>query len=835
MGECYTRLRDIYDPEELPDSVLKEFEGMMEKLKEKMSPGDAMVEFRQKIEAQAKIFEENNVRERLLKSIDSQKIKQRIEMTKNPLFAGNPGEAGLSNMGGSDLPVAGAVEVPHVRRMAIHQLFSTMLEKGIETVQGLRPMLEDGSLDREIMQELFHFGTDKAGSTGSALAQNAAKVVKALNDALIQELERATGVKLGRVDNFITKTVHVGEKLLTAGKEQWVKDILPKLDLEKTFGPILGKDMEYVKKELAGAWESIVKNESGVGGGKGELHSRTFQWKDGNSFYDYNKQYGPGDLYTMLRRRIDAVSRSSALMEFFGSDPQGGFEQIINFLGKQEGAESGVRFDYKQNYMRALFKEVSGNNSIPGTHAGYVLSNLMMSHNNLTNLNNVGLRSFFTNIGSGVAAISANTGKNVLSSFVQLIGEAAKTVSKETMAQAAEHYGLFHQDFMDGLRSDLRSMGIGPDFKEAVAEAIKQGKLTPEAARQILEKSQAYQRTFFKYMIGIDAVQKRTQIAINNVLGTIVADWTKVGWEGLDARAQANLGRAGIAKPQFELLKEAIVTDKFGRELIAPEKLSEVPIERVQEIMTANGVPSNVSAKNFLRTTQLQYLGYLADAGQMATTSAGPRVGLAMRMGLPRDSWGGIALSLINQFKTFSVGQFNLLRRVKTADPMSGSRGILDMKGDWAGVATFAGLMTGTWLMSEQVRQLGQGKQPDSLLKGSTWTNAMIKGGAFGILGDVLDSESSHATTGLGGYVIGPTGTKVASALEIAMEGSKGHKVAKKASALATSLVPFQNHLILQHVVGPLIIDPLIREGGLSLDPTYHQRQATRQARERAK
>jgi hypothetical protein len=178
---------------------------------------------------------------------------------------------------------------------------------------------------RAIVREIF--GED----SGVTEARAGAKEWHQVAETLRQRFNRAGG-DVGKLEDWGMPHHHSQIKVAKAGRDQWVADILPRLEREAYVNED-GSRMsdEQLSDFLKEAWATIAtgganKIEPGrpSGGGmranRGNA-SRQIHFKDADSYLDYQSKYGERSLYEVLVGHIASVAKNIALVETLGPNP----------------------------------------------------------------------------------------------------------------------------------------------------------------------------------------------------------------------------------------------------------------------------------------------------------------------------------------------------------------------------------------------------------------------------------------------------------------------------------------------------------------------------------
>ncbi|WP_218814191.1 hypothetical protein [Rickettsiella endosymbiont of Dermanyssus gallinae] len=162
---------------------------------------------------------------------------------------------------------------------------------------------------------------------------NTDRFVRAVHD---QGLVNYGGRSAGNSLKNLFKNTEDKAKLFKASKLRWTQFIKSNLDLEKTFVGTDAIDTEgnIIHAEIDKRLDSIFNN---IITGKSEIFTRSevandreavkrksrlfFYWKDHESFLNYSREYGKGNLFQALVGDLNASSSRIGLAELMGDSP----------------------------------------------------------------------------------------------------------------------------------------------------------------------------------------------------------------------------------------------------------------------------------------------------------------------------------------------------------------------------------------------------------------------------------------------------------------------------------------------------------------------------------
>ncbi|MDR3221123.1 MAG: hypothetical protein LBU46_03810, partial [Candidatus Accumulibacter sp.] len=182
----------------------------------------------------------------------------------------------------------------------------------IDTLNAVHPkflgMVEDARQAADLVREIF------GEKTGNALA---AKGAKAWLDTVETMRARfnASGGQVGKLDYSYLPQPHDDFRVLKAGSEKWVKDILPLLDRARYVDENgVRLDDAQMADMLSHAWETIStggmnKQEPGRMSGNGMRANRgsehrVIHFKDAASYLTYSASYNKGGILSAMQGHV---------------------------------------------------------------------------------------------------------------------------------------------------------------------------------------------------------------------------------------------------------------------------------------------------------------------------------------------------------------------------------------------------------------------------------------------------------------------------------------------------------------------------------------------------
>lgn len=165
--------------------------------------------------------------------------------------------------------------------------------------------------------------------------------------------QNRVGGFIGKEPGYIVRQSHDSARIEKAGFDQWRADIEDKLDWTRTgngrFDPQQNPD--FLPKDKAdflfetyenlrtgvhlketGAPQNPLSSNSDVGSVANKVsQERVLHFKDGGAWFDYNAQYGKGNLREAMLGGFSRAADNTALMQVFGPSPQANLDNSIRF------------------------------------------------------------------------------------------------------------------------------------------------------------------------------------------------------------------------------------------------------------------------------------------------------------------------------------------------------------------------------------------------------------------------------------------------------------------------------------------------------------------------
>lgn len=601
-----------------------------------------------------------------------------------------------------------------------HALMADVIERFKPRAAGLRnpAKTQEGQLlERDIVRELF--GED----TGIKEAQDAAKAINESLEYLRKEFNRAGG-NIPKREDFGLPQQHDPQKVREVGKNTWVERVLPMLDREKMVNNETG--MEFTEDELrevlSDTYDTIVSRglddldptnpKFGQKITTRHQHQRFLQFRDADTWLEYQKQFGPGGkqgeggkvLFTMARH-IDLMSRDIGTMRVLGPNPQSTVQLIGDTLK--------ARFDGSDQMplMQNLLAETTGKVNTPVNEkvAGF----------------GIAVRNTLQSAILGQAFFSALTD-------VGFSQTAAKFAGLPQMRLMQRHMGLFTTDNVGRRMAKRLGLGAMGAVEQAQAAARVSGEALGDPgtwAGKTRQLNDAVMRASL-----LQPWTESAQWAFGMEMLATLTEQSDIGrtFNDLPDALRNTFERNGLGEKEWNAISRSrrFKDPETGADFIRPIEIMETDkdaADKLQQMISTEtefAVPSSFkTARNFL------------NFGQRAGTFAGE------------------AVRTTAMLKNFPVTVMML-----QTGRIAAQQGGLNKAKYTAGLLTATGTMG---VLAEQLASIADGKEPRPMDPTSaegrqTMIDGLWRAGTFGLMGDFVFTNFDKYGTSLGESLAGP-------------------------------------------------------------------------------
>lgn len=695
-------------------------------------------------------------------------------------FADDPALGLESLLTGVNRSVQGARASASAQQRQLMNWYTGRLIADME-IQGLWKVLVSGTLDRDIARALWTLDNPQAPAfKGPGEAMDIAKIVRKWQEQARVDANKA-GAWIRKMPGYIVRQSHDVYKIRAAGFEKWKADILPRLDIGRTFddGTDIDKALRQVYDNLASGIH--LKAQPAPTGFKGPRNiakkvsaERVLHFKDADAWTDYNTTYGSGSLREALMFGLEQQARTTGLMRVLGPNPENNFNMIADELLK--GIEDPA--------LKQRFGEVIGQRGWLRNRLAAVDGSMLMPANAMAAQVASSTRAVQSMAKLGGAVISAVTdvpvygsemryqGRSMLSGMAEAIAGLAKGRNRRELAEIDGMLGVV----FDGMRGDITARFSGHDDLPGVMSRMM--------------------RTFFKFN-GLtwwtDTIRATAARAMSHRLALNRA----VGWAELDPDLKRTLGLYGIDAEKWGIIRQASAKLADGREYVVPEAVREVPDQALFNYLRKRDMKPTASRVAALRDEiEGQLRSYFVDRAEYAVITPDARTVAIMQRGTRPGTVEGELLRFVGQFKSFPVAvlQKAVGREVYGRGATNLRQALRNGNGEMLGLAQLLVWTTLFGYGAMSAKDILKGRTPRDPLDPATWGAAMVQGGGAGIYGDFLFGD---LRTRFGGGVVssflGPTVTGAEAFFDIIGRLRNGDDTAAAGLRFVVNNTPFAN------------------------------------------
>lgn len=585
--------------------------------------------------------------------------------------------------------------------------------------------------------------------TGNPTAKLAAKAFRETAENLRTRFNRAGG-DVGFLDDWSMPRDHSQVKVAKS-QEVWVSDHLKWANREKYINEDGSRMTDQQLTDFLGhAWQTLATGGSnkmnpgqatgnGARANKGS-ESRQIHYKDAESFIAAQKAYGDRNLLELLIGHVDRAARDIALIETLGPNPSNQMRYFLDSGQKQmdiaKPAENQKTAKQRKK-IEYLYEEVAATREPP---ASPQLANGFDTYRAL----NVASR-------LGSAVITSVTDQGTLALTAAINGMPVMKVFENEMRmmnpvnatdrRLAMRAGLGLNQLIGSLNR-FGADGLGST--EQIAGSV--AKWSQTAASKVLQVS------------GMTALTTGSQRAFGAVMMDTLGDMTRRfdSLAAMDAADSARLAGRGVTDTDWQVWRLAEPEDWRGS---GDTVLTANSIYRLTDAeLTPLARQHNTTPQRLRDQASTKLLGTVLDETSMAIIEPGVREKAFMHGGIQRGTVKGELVRSFWQFKSFSVSM--LMRHWSRAMGQPG----------WGKAKYLAALTASTTIfgaMAIQLNEIASGRDPkditDDGLGGVPGLRfglaSMMKGGAMGLYGDFLFSNTTSygtsALAALGGPIAG--------------------------------------------------------------------------------
>lgn len=686
------------------------------------------------------------------------------------------------------------------------QKYQRMLLYGLKK-NGYFAMTKKGALDREIAIELYEKRRGGSpGRSGSKEAREIADLIHKVQNSMRNDLRRA-GVPVDDLDGYIFKQAHERDKILSLhddpdkAKRLWAEKVLPMVDQDRMFGldktqderlnvlvdiaDTLVSGRNNKADHLVGASDELITTASYKSITKDLLEERVLHFKDGETFHNYNMEFGKNSLFEAINQSIQTNGRAFGAISVFGTKPEAAIkadlERIRKIIGDDVEASKG--FGDAADFSDKLIPQVMG---FDMQYSDSLLAKSSAAYRGLNNVFLLGKAAIWSisDLATSASQISQVTGDNFISSQINVVTDIVKQIPGAYRGEITEAMGVYIDDMMALNYSRLGLTDVD-DFAPGWAK-----------------KAQQYS---FMYS-GLNWVTNVARNATAMSISRSIAKRANLPFDKLDPSMQQSLKNFGIGADEWAEVVKGVRTIESGDKIIGSEQITNLDVaERFQSFLDA--------------------------AAEMGSPEPSARAKARLLNGTKPGTFWGEMLRAFAQFKSFPVFMHDIVLKTANAQPgkdvLSGRDLVKDLATGQANYKHISQLVISTTLMAymaDTLVGLTEGKGPKDPTDPNTWRDAFVRGGSAGLLGDLLLTDHGRYGGSATESLAGPTFGRAEKLRKITYDALEGKDVDRRAFDFV-----FKDHapnlFYLKTGLDHLILDDL-RE---TMEPGYKAKKRQRQ------
>lgn len=671
MPICADKLKELFP--EYDQKKIDRLMGEISRMKDaEGNLGESLGKIRQRIEDRALQIRLNAAKYKAQAAMNLQKLTEWNKFKNQDLFKNDPIRALKAFVGGGENALGRGVNLG-IKDMAAN-FTDQILRPAYAQLEakGLLDRVRTGELDKGIAIALDQMrpGGNLNHPDISPSALEAAQIFRSINDQKRLIMENA-GYPTGFIEGYKGPQTHDQIKIKD-NKDGWMKSMLENLDHEKTFGEgaTLAQKTKYLedsyKKISDGIWTKDqvppgatdkFQTVSEKGLGAKTIGSREFHFKDGESFYNYNKEFGQGTLFQNLLPSIDRYARNASALSRLGTNPK---ETFANLIDKEErfyksdagiekaGADQAAKIVNDIKASREQLLNFYDNSAGVYDGGGMLMpAKILNATRNFMNMTKLGSAVFKKSSELGFAAglAKATTGEDMINSSARMIKDWFGILGKEKENMMVQQLLIRHIDDTNAFLSTDR-YGSGYNEPGAFSKAAD---------------------VAYKYF-GINwHTNKTTAVAAGN-LARILETHVGSSFEELPTRLSSNFQRYNINKPEWDVLSKSVGTfEHDGSKAILSDQIMKLSDSDAQKIIDDNNLKYK-SPEAFKFDVQNKYIAFLNDHSQRSVLHSTLPVQSFIRS-FDRNTVPGMLWQMAMQYKSVAFMMKENMARVVLSNP----------------------------------------------------------------------------------------------------------------------------------------------------------------------
>jgi hypothetical protein len=627
--------------------------------------------------------------------------------------------------------------------------------------------------------------------------------------------------------------MHDDIKMIQGGKNAWIGTMVAHLDIERTFPD--GLSPGEVNRALGDMYDTIITGFSNAStpASKGMRvnpanlakslgKSRVLHFKDANAALAYREVYGYSNTVAGMFGHLRSAARAASAMEVLGPNPELMFAGLADSLKRRIKDDPNISDRTKQREMNRLTTQAgalrqaidiaTGTAARPVSVTAAQIGADIRAWQSISKLGGALISSLSDTI--TVSAAAQFRGGNFFVAFAQQLNG---LFAGRPAGELGEIQGLLFEGF-DGVIGSISNQ-----FHATDGPVGHMSKL---------------QEAFFK-MNGLTWWTDVQRATAGRMIAREMGMRSKTAYADLPANYRHVLGVHGIDEMRWDIIRQARLRQVNGLDYVTPDRIGALPDDAfaplvADRIAAAKGDATRIASAiaDAKRDVELSVLRFVADETNYGVIKTDARTQRYMTLGQRPGTVAGEGMRLLMQFKGFPLA---FTERVMgraifghRADATLGERGA--HIGSLVAGLILAGYASMT--IKDAMKGYWPPRDPGDI---RTWLAAAQQGGAWGIYGDFLFSQTNRFGGDLLGTLAGPTLGSISDMVNVALDArdyaiSGGEDPMSGGKALSTVVgnTPFANLHLVKPALDYLVLNSL-RE---TLSPGYLRRQSRQRQRD---
>lgn len=612
-------------------------------------------------------------------------------------------------------------------------------------IKGGLGVFTDAELVQKIVRERFN------DNTGDPLAKKISDKMGEVFEGMRERFNRAGG-DIGKLDDWGLPQTHSLEKIVLAGKQEWVQKAEDLIDTSKY---VHEDGTYYSQQEIRELLEYSFDTLSSNGANKTEIgrqsfggnskvtsrhsESRVLHFKDAESWMEYQSEFGGMPFVDLVEAHINGLSKDIAMVENLGSSPKNAM-RILMDAAEQKDWQKGIDAnDTAKSRKRAqtMFDEFTGQN----TPQSEVLANLGLAYRSM----NVAAMLGGTTISSVTdQAMIAKTASVHGIAFRKTFGELLTQLNPKNKEdrQLAHSLGLATEEMLGSI-----ARWSDDGLTSVHGKSQKLARVSSGVASQVMRVS------------GLNALTAASKVGFTKMLMEKYGRLSRSkAWADLDAMDRELMEKTGLSERAWEVMRLADpVVDRKGNQLMSARSIYEIPDDKLKQFGDPQKVRDEVAT---------QFQAHLLDEQGMAVVEAGLRERTWMAPGTRKGTAMGEIVKSMLQFKSFSAAF--LMRHGSRTMAQQGVQGKAAYAIPLVAMTTILGGLV------VQLKELANGNDPATMWDSDDpdktidfMKRSFVAGGGLPVLGDILVAGTDTSGRDAGDFIAGPFGSDFKSLLSL--------------------------------------------------------------------